>query len=90
MGRLERLGFFDKPAEPTIVGVYVMPDYRGKGLGRQVFETAVKRCVERALLPIKIDLMSAGIKRTVDSLPKELWQHLLVNNMGDALDSLPG
>ena len=85
----KRLGL-GKPGEPTIVGVFVLPEYRRKGLGYQVLEAAVRRCIERSLVPIRIDSMSAGIMRAIDNLPEELRQHLQIKNHGDVMDMMSG
>lgn len=85
----KRLGL-GKPGEPTIVGVFVLPEYRRKGMGYQVLEAAIRRCIERSLVPIRIDSMSAGIMRAIDRLPEELHQHLQVNDQGDVMDMMPG
>ena len=87
---VQRVNYAIRPAEPTIVGVFVLPNYRGQGFGRQIMEAAIRRCIERSLIPTKIDLMSTGIKHIVDTLPTELRQHLLIRDHGGILDHMPG
>ena len=76
--------------KPTIVGLYVMPEFRRQGLGRKVLEAAIHRCIDRELIPIRIDLMSEGIKSLVEQLSEDIRQQLNAHDMGAMLDVFPG
>lgn len=72
--------------QPTIVGVYVLPQFRGKGLGRQVLEAAIHRCAERNLIPFRIDIDSTGMHCLVTKLPAEFRDQMIVNDAGIYVD----
>jgi len=76
--------------KPTIVGAYVLPAFRGKGFGRQLLEFAIRRCLERGFMKIRLDVMSASVRYIVGFLPGELKSALDVVDCGDVLDSLLG
>lgn len=66
--------------EPTIVGVYVLPTYRRRGIGRAVFEAAVQRCVERGFEKIRVDALTRGGLQLTQVLPAELAERLDVRD----------
>lgn len=72
--------------EPTILGMYIKSEYRGKGYGTQILERAIKRCIERGFQKIRVDTLSARARKTIAKLPKEIRQKLDVHNLGDVLD----
>ena len=76
--------------EPAIVGVYTMPEWRRHGLGLEVLQATIRRCVERGLKPVRIDVMSSGLGRLVERLPPELKLWVNAQDMGSPLDSFPG
>ncbi|MBI2551444.1 GNAT family N-acetyltransferase [Candidatus Uhrbacteria bacterium] len=75
---------------PTIVGLYVLYERRGQGIGSILFEATVKRCVERGFEKIRVDLMSAGMAHVVNRLSEDLRQRLMIVNHGQIMDSWPG
>lgn len=75
--------------EPTIIGLYVLPLYRKKGIGTQLMAAAVHECMQRQLTLVRVDVLSTGAKRTLDKLPEDLKSHLTVNDFGSyALDAM--
>lgn len=75
--------------KPAIVGVYVVPEQRRKGLGSEVLVSAIRRCVERGLpSSVQIDILSSGMRATVASLPADIRQLVEVKVDVDLLDRL--
>jgi GNAT superfamily N-acetyltransferase len=68
--------------EPTIVGLYTMPDYRLRGLGATVMEAAVRRCQARGLTPVSVAILSQEVKKLIDKLPQNIKQHLKNHSRG--------
>lgn len=75
-----------RSGKPTIVGVYVLPEYRRQGYGKAMLQRAVELCVERQLTPIHIDAMSTAVMRLTESLPTEVRQYLEVIDHHGAMD----
>jgi GNAT superfamily N-acetyltransferase len=61
-----------RSGNPTIVGVYVVPHVRGLGIGSQLFQSAIRRCVEQSLTPVRIDALTDKMARLCDALPDGL------------------
>lgn len=76
--------------QPTIVGVYVRPDQRGRGLGKQLFRAALMRCQERGLTPVRVDVMSTGMHKIIEDLSEEEKSLLVIHDQGRIFDFLPG
>ena len=66
----------EKSGIPTIVGMYIMPKFRGNNLGVKLFEETVKRCVERGFNKIHIDVMSTSMNKTLKKMCPNLRKHL--------------
>jgi len=73
--------------QPTVVALYVIPEFRGKGYGRQILRKAVERCIERGFLSIRMDVMSSNAKKIIDKLPKELQEKIDVHDLGNIMDN---
>lgn len=80
----------ESSGQPTIVAVYTLPAYRGRGYGRVVFEAALRRCLDRGYARVRVDVMSAGMVRIIQSLPAEMRDVLDVHDMGTICDMMPG
>lgn len=76
------LGDVTEPAEPTLVGLWVVPEHRGRGVGQQLFEAVIRRMVERSLVPVRVDVMSSRIPRLLERLPEDLRDQLRVVDSG--------
>lgn len=76
----------DDSGQPTIVGLYVDPNYRHSGYGKQILQKAVERCVERGFDNIRIDSMSQGTMKIIEKLPEHLKAKLDVHDLGDLMD----
>lgn len=76
--------------KPTILAAYVVPELRGRGYGSIIFRAAVERCLQRGFSEISADVLSTGGRRVIEKLSGELREHLIVNDQGALLDSLPG
>lgn len=72
--------------QPTIVGVYVEPAARGRGIGRQVFLAAIDRCIERELVPVRVDCISTGMAALIVAVLPERPGVLDVHECGMLLD----
>lgn len=78
---------------PTIVGVLIAKEHRGKKLGVPLFEAAVTHCLKRGFETIHVDVMSTGMAKTIEKMDPTLRNHLDVthhNFGGDyVLDYMP-
>jgi len=72
--------------QPTIVGWYVIPEYRRKGIGSQILKRAVERCIERGFNKIRMDVMSSNARRIIKNLPDELKNKIDVHDLGNIID----
>lgn len=66
--------------EPTIVGFYVMPEFRRQGYAKQLMQSTVERCVERGLTPVRVDALVREISSICKSLPEELQTQIVVHD----------
>lgn len=67
--------------EATIVAVFVKKEWRGRGLGRQLFEDAIRRCAERQLVPVRLDVLSSKARQIIETLPEELVRLIKVYDL---------
>lgn len=74
--------------EPTLVGLWVVPEHRGRGIGQALLEAAVRRMVTRGLTPIRVDALSSRIPRLVALLPEDLQAQLKVIDCGLPFDEM--
>ena len=72
--------------EPTIVALYVCPEYRGRGYGRQILIDAIQRCLERGFIKIRLDVMSSAIKKIINQLPPEIKEKLNIIDHDNLMD----
>lgn len=56
---------------PTIVGVYVLPEYQRRGYGKSMLQRAIQVCVERNLVPLHVDALSTSMMRLIESLDEK-------------------
>ena len=73
--------------QPTIVALYVVTEFRGKGYGGQILRKAVERCVERGFDKVRMDVMSSNAKKITDKLPKELQEKIDMHDLGNIMDN---
>lgn len=76
--------------EPTIVALYVLPEYRGRGIGFQLLEATVDYMLSKGLEPIRVDVLNSKVLRLISRLPAEKRQKLSVvdQSMGGILDAI--
>lgn len=76
--------------EPTIVGLYVRPEHRGKGAGMALLLAAIDRCRERGLVPVRVDALTTPVLRIAEKLPEEYRRDLRVSDhtLGGAFNSM--
>ena len=74
--------------EPAIVGLYVLHQYRGRGIGYQLLEAAVDYMLSKGLKPIRLDVVNSRVLRMVERLPAGKRQKLNVvdQSMAGMLD----
>jgi len=80
----------DRSGQPTIVAVYVPPEFRGQGYSKPLMEAVVKRCEERGFSEVRVDVMSSYMMKTINSLPNELRAVLDIHDLGALMDLIPG
>ena len=73
--------------QPTVVGLYVVPEHRGKGIGAQILQKAVARCIERGFDQIRMDVMSSNAMKIIKKLPDELKDKIDVHDLGNIMDN---
>ena len=67
---------------PAIVGIFVRPSARKKGIGSELLEAAIRRCIERGFTrDIDVTLISEEGKRLIDKLSLELKGVLRINDL---------
>lgn len=62
----------DFSGQPGIVGVYVIPECRNRGLSKVLMTAVTERCVERGFKEVRVDVMSGRILRVINALSAEL------------------
>ncbi|PIR74613.1 MAG: hypothetical protein COU35_01540 [Candidatus Magasanikbacteria bacterium CG10_big_fil_rev_8_21_14_0_10_47_10] len=73
--------------QPTIVALYVAPEYRSKGYGNQILQKAIERCLERGFEKIRMDVMSSNATKIIKQMPKEIQEKLDVHDLGNLMDN---
>lgn len=56
---------------PTIVGVYIKQEFRGKGLGLVLTKKAIERCIERGFTKARIDCLTTAMLVVANKLKAE-------------------
>ena len=64
--------------EPTIVAIYVLHEYRKKGIGSKLLEAAVDYMLQEGLEPIRIEVLNSKVLQMINRLPIEKRQKLNV------------
>ncbi len=75
----------EQSGQPTIVGLYVSPEYRNKGYGSQILQKAIERCLERGFEDVRMDVMSSNVTKIIQKLPKEIQDKLDVHDLGNIM-----
>ncbi|HTE48852.1 MAG TPA: GNAT family N-acetyltransferase [Candidatus Paceibacterota bacterium] len=75
--------------EPTIVGLYTLPQFRGQGFGKAVMEVAIRRCLARGFHKIRVDALTKGAIQVIASLPEELQNALVIHDQSNFGSLLP-
>lgn len=73
--------------QPTIVGLYVKPEYRSKGYGKDILQRAIERCIERGFENIRMDVMSLNAQKIIEKLPQKLKEKIDAHFSGNMLDN---
>ena len=73
--------------QPTIVGLYVVPEQRCKGYGGQILKRTIERCIERGFGKIRMDVMSSNASKIIEKLPDEIKEKIDVHNFGNIMDN---
>jgi len=76
----------EESGTPTIVGVYVVPESRGQGLGLAVFRNTLVRCQEQGFERVRVDVISTGMAKIIDSLTDTEHAVLEIHEAGRMLD----
>jgi GNAT superfamily N-acetyltransferase len=71
---------------PTIVALYVISEYRGRLLGRELLILSIKFMAKNNFLPIRIDVMSTNMRNIIEGLPEDLKNNLQLSDHKDILD----
>lgn len=77
----------EESGQPTIVGLYVVPEHRSRGYGGQILQKAIERCLERGFENIRMDVMSSNATKIIKKLPKEVQAKLDVHDLGNIMDN---
>lgn len=78
--------------EPTIVGEFVLPEYRGQGIGKELFLKTLERCRERGFESVRVDIMSQKIGSIVNNLLEtDKWSNYIkIGSNATILDLFQG
>lgn len=68
---------------PEIVGLYILPRYRGHGYSKILFEKTIKRCTERGFEKIRLTVLSKKMMRAVNGLSAEMKEILEINDQSE-------
>lgn len=60
---------------PTIVGVYIKQEFRGKGLGKDLLHKAIERCIERGFTKVRIDCLTTAMLVVATKLKTEYQEY---------------
>lgn len=71
----------DLSGTPTVVGIFVQPEYRQKGFGTMIFQKTLERCFERGFSKIRIDVLSKQVMKMINKLPPEIKEKLAVYDL---------
>ena len=71
---------------PEIVGMYVHPTLRCRGLGRELLIAAIRRCQVRGFNTVRVDVLSERVNRIITTLPPELRTLLDVHDLSSGMN----
>lgn len=74
--------------QPTIVALWVHPEWRRQGIARALLVRAIERMAERDLTPVRIDALSSKMSVLVNQLPEPLRQQVRLIETDLPVDSL--
>lgn len=69
-----------RDGNPAIVALFVRKEHRMKGNGTKLLECAIRRMIERGLIPVRVDVLSKGAKRVIEKLSEDLRNALKIND----------
>lgn len=72
--------------KPSIVGLLVLKEWRRKGIGTKLMQSAINRMKERGLTPVHIDVLSKNAMKLVEKLDDEFRKLLIANNQSEHAD----
>lgn len=72
--------------KPSIIGLLVLKEWRRKGIGTKLMESAITRMNERGLAPVHIDLLSVNAKKMVEKLDDDFRKLLIANDQSEHAD----
>ncbi len=73
----------DYSGRPEIVGLYILPRYRGKGYAKMLFKKTIERCIERGFEKIRVNVLSEKMMRAINGLSAEMKEILEVNDQSE-------
>lgn len=62
----------DKPEPATLDTIYVVPEHRGRNLGRTLSEVAIRWCIRSGRSPVSCHATTAAMMKIVERLPQDL------------------
>ena len=65
---------------PGIVGIWVSPEMRRRGVGMAIFMAAINRARKRGWKRIHVDVLSTSMNRLVESMPRSVLKMLDVKD----------
>ena len=73
-----------------MVALYVQYEYRGRGIGYQLFEAAVDHMIAKGLVPVRVDVLNSKVFRMIERLPEEKRNQLCIvdSSMDGGLDAI--
>lgn len=74
--------------QPTIVAVYVLPNHRRQGIGRELLRRAIQRGIERGFDKLRVDVLGNYMMKAIAGLSKEERDRLEVVDLSFGMDSL--
>lgn len=72
--------------KPTIVGFFIMPEYRKQGYALQLLEATIDECVTRNLTPVHIQVMSGRLMNCINRLDEKKQGSLDIVDFGNIID----
>ncbi len=74
--------------QPTLVGIYISPSFRGEGYATEFLEQLVCEAAILGLTPLRVDVLSGRLMRAIASLPEEIRAMFEIRDHGDAMDTM--